>query len=301
MTKDQLTVTWNQLPQYDREGNELEYKIAEHPVTGYVTKVGTSTTDTTTGNTSTTFTNIQTQSYTVAKIWQNEDYAEKETNGNFTATFKLQKKTEGASADAKAASGEEWQDVTTKDVPGYADITLSTKTANDSNQKGTWQNLPMYTVDGKQITYRAVETKINGKNVDSTVGTGTNGAYMVSYAYDTVQTGDSPTFDGTKTTVTNRMIYGFVNLSKKAACLAPSITESDKDSLAGAEFSILKKNESTGAYENFVTGVKTDSNGNLQNSNGKYGKEKVSGRRHLQAAGDQGTGRLHGLEERRHL
>ncbi len=269
-----LKVTWDKLPKYDRDGNELQYKIVEHPVTGYVTEVGTSIADASTGNTRTTFTNIQTQSYTVAKIWQNEDYAEKGANGKFTATFKLQKKTEGASADAKAASGEEWQDVTTEDVSGYADITLSTTIANNSTQTGTWQNLPMYTVDGKQITYRAVETKINGKDVDSTAGAGTNGAYMVSYDYNAAQTGDSPAFGGTKTTVANRMIYGFVNLSKKAAYLAPSITESDKGSLEGAEFTIYKKNESTNQFEEYVTGVTTDSNGNLQNSKGKYGTQQ---------------------------
>ncbi len=275
-TGNDLTVTWNDLPMYDQNGNALEYKIVEHPVTGYVTEEGEPTTDDATGNTGTTFTNIESQSYTVKKIWQNANEAEKDSSNKFTATFKLQRKVEEQKTDGAAGDG--WTDVTTAEVPGYKDITLSTKTANDTSQKDTWTDLPKYTAEGKKIIYRAVETKINGKEVYSKDSTYTNGAYMVSYQYGTGaptdQVGKSPEFGDTQTTVTNRMIYGFVNLSKKAAYLAPSITSSGDGSLSGAAFKILKKNEATGKFDNYVTNVTTDTNGNLQNDKGKYGNEK---------------------------
>lgn len=276
---DKLTVTWNDLPKYDASGNELEYKIVEHTVTGYVTEQGNDITDKDTGNTSTTFTNIESQSYTVKKIWQNANEAEKAANGYFTATFKLQRKVDRQ--DTAGADGDGWTDVTTAQVAGYKDIVLDTKYANKT-LTGKWSNLPKYTSEKKKITYRAVETLINGKEVkcitdanDTSVNT--NGAYMVSYQYGTGaatdQVGKSAEFGDTQTTVTNRMIYGFVNLSKKAAYLAPSITSSGESSLSGATFKILKKN-SNGNFVDYVTGVTTDKNGNLQNTNGKYGKEQ---------------------------
>ena len=274
--ENDLTVTWNDLPMYDQSGKVLEYKIVEHPVTGYVTEEGDTTTNDTTGNISTTFTNIESQSYTVKKIWQNASEAEKDSSGKFTAIFKLQRKVEGQDTDGAAGDG--WTDVTAEQVPGYKDITLSTKTANDISKNDTWKDLPKYTAEGKQITYRAVETKINGIAVYSKDSTYTNGAYMVSYQYGTGaatdEPGKSPEFGDTQTTVTNRMIYGFVNLSKKAAYLAPSITSSGEGSLSGVTFKILKKNAKTGNFEDYVTNVTTDTNGNLQNKQGKYGKEE---------------------------
>ncbi|MDD6711852.1 MAG: SpaA isopeptide-forming pilin-related protein [Sharpea porci] len=235
---------WTNLPRYDRAGNALTYDVVEHDVDGYKTEK-TSTTDATSNTQTYTFTNIQLQNYTVKKIWQNTDYSEKTQDG-FKATFKLQQK----------VGTNSW-----KDVSGVDTKTLTTTSINDSTQQATWNNLPMYTTDGQEITYRAVETKINDVNVTND----TNGSYKVAYTYNN-QT--DPTFQNTETTATNHIIYGFVNLSKKAAYLASNVTE-DK-SLANVSFNIYKEDGKT----LYASNIKTDTNGNLINDNGKYGDEK---------------------------
>ena len=264
------TVTWENLPQYDSQGNELVYKVVEHPVEEYRTEFvsGDSNQEsktllsaflslfnaretTATYDTAYTFTNIQLQSYTVKKVWQNTDYAEK-TDTGFTAEFQLQQ---------KIGDGE-WQNVEGKTC------TLTSASANDTKSY-TWNDLPKYTADEKgnwyEITYRAVETEINGKPVEND----TNGSYIVTYQYDG---GDSAAFAGTETVATNRMVYGFVNLSKAAAYLAPSVTADDDKKLAGVVFDIYS---GTGASKTlYVSGIVTDANGNLtRNEDGTYGKE----------------------------
>ena len=98
--------------------------------------------------------------------------------------------------------------------------------------------------------------------------------------YVTVQAGCSiialaqePAFAGTETVATNRMVYGFVNLSKAAAYLAPSVTADDDKKLAGVVFDIYS---GTGASKTlYVSGIVTDENGNLTRSeDGTYGKER---------------------------
>ena len=287
------TVTWNDLPKYDLAGNELVYKVIEHPVAGYKTEVTTGTNNTP-YPTSYTFTNIELQSYTVQKIWQTTDYAEK-TDAGYTATFQLQQ---------KIGVDEKWVNVTGK---GYS-ITLTSTTANDDSKTKTWYNLPKYTTEGTEITYRAVETQINGKNVTGD----TNGSYIVSYRYfeqQKAQQGGNaeagvnagsgndeisaaqltgkiePAFGDTETVATNRMIYGFVNLSKQAAYLAPGITpaqtpatsadgtqSSANVSLAGVTFDLYKVD--TGNETLYASDIVTNANGNLVNEDGKYGKEK---------------------------
>ena len=272
------SVTWSDLPKYDRSGNELVYKVIEHPVDGYKTEIttdadsssdaGTSTDADNTYATRYTFTNIELQSYTVRKIWQNADYAEKASDGNYTATFKLQQKT-GENSD--------WTDVTSEMVKGYQPVTLSTKQVNGTEEY-TWKNLPKYTADGAEITYRAVETEINGISVKNN----TNGAYVASYSYGLYgETSDNstdrsePAFQDTLTTVTNRMIYGFVNLSKAAAYLAPGVTTSEGKKLAGIKFDIYKGEAGSiqSGAKPYVSDVITDRNGNLVNKKGLYGFE----------------------------
>ena len=267
-TAENQSVTWTQLPQCDRDGNELVYKVVEHPVAGYKTEVASKDTNKTqntslftafvslftSGNTTVTydteytFTNIELQSYTVKKAWQNTDYAEK-TDGGFTATFQLQQ---------QVAGSDNWTDV------AGAVQTLTATNAN-APQSHTWGDLPKYTTDGKQITYRAVETKINGK----AVADNTNGAYIVTYQYDNV---DSPAFAGTETIATNRMVYGFVNLSKAAAYLASSVTADGDKKLAGVVFNIYSGTDTSKTP--YVSNVVTDANGNLtRNDDGTYGGE----------------------------
>ena len=249
---DSQTVGWTDLPKYDRNGKALVYQVVEHPLQGYKTEIATNGDSVTPYATQYTFTNIELQSYTVKKIWQNTDDAEK-ADKRFTATFQLQQK-EGTNG--------EWKDVEGQEIP------LISTSANDRTKEHTWQNLPKYTTDGKEITYRAVETQINGKNVTNN----TNGSYMVSYAYDGTKT--QPSFKGTETTATNRMIYGFVNLSKKAAYLAPGVTEND-GKLKGVKFNIYQGNGLIGEdTKPYVSDVETDENGNLINTNGKYGTEQ---------------------------
>ena len=264
-------VKWTNLPKYDREGNELVYRVAEHPLTGYKTEVASKDTNKTqntslftafvslftSGNTTVTydteytFTNIELQSYTVTKVWQNTDYAEK-TDGGFTATFQLQQ---------QVAGSDNWTDVA-------GAVQTFTATKANATQSHTWGDLPKYTTDGKQITYRAVETKINGK----AVADNTNGAYIVTYQYDN---GDSPAFAGTETIATNRMVYGFVNLSKAAAYLAPGIAvdEEGNKKLEGVVFDIYSGTDTSKTP--YVSNVVTDANGNLtRNRDGTYGKER---------------------------
>ncbi|WP_455721454.1 Cna B-type domain-containing protein [Agathobacter sp.] len=268
-----LRVEWTNLPKYDREGNLLEYKVIEHPVGNYKTEVTTEE-DTTQNKTIYNFTNIELQSYTVEKIWQNESYAQK-TDKGFTATFKLQQQIE--KTDSTSQSG--WTDV--KDEKGnLKTITLTAVSAKPiPAPTGTWDNLPKFTTAGEQITYRAVETHINGITVDE--NTNSNGSYIASYKYGNATSADqtSPQFGDTQTVVTNRMIYGFVNLSKKAAYLAPGITDventnTEKVSLQGIKFDIYRLDGLDNKEVLYASDIVTDANGNLQNENGKYGKEK---------------------------
>lgn len=257
------TVTWTDLPKYDLEGNQLTYRVIEYTIDGYKTVVSMkpdiSTVDPSKSVTDYTFTNIELQNYTVKKIWQNTDYSEK-TESGYTATFKLQQ---------KVGTNGEWSDVSETEAKP---ITLISTTVNDKSQTGTWTNLPKYTVDGDKITYRAVETKINGKDVTDN----TNGAYAVSYEYKGKNTEDTakaePSFQDTETIATNRIIYGFVNLSKTAAYLAPDVTEGGK--LSDIKFDIYKVDPDTKEETKYASDVETDSKGNLINEKGKYGNEK---------------------------
>lgn len=235
------TLTWSDLPKYDREGKKLLYKVVEHPIAGYKIEYDEKAY-------TYTFTNIELQNYTVKKKWQNTDYAEKEGSG-FTATFQLQQ---------KIADGE-WNDVEGKTC------TLISNTANDKNQSCTWAALPKYTTDGRGISYRAVETEINGKSVSGN----TNGSYIVTYQYDGT---DSPAFAGTETVATNRMVYGFVNLSKAAAYLDPGVTPDGSKKLKDVVFDIYS---GTGTSKTlYASGIKTDDNGTLiRNDDGTYGTE----------------------------
>ncbi len=248
--------SWTNLPKYDKDGNILLYKVEEKSLKGYTTEITSNESLLSSYATEYTFTNIELQNYTVEKIWQNTDYAEKTSNGSFTAKFKLQK---------KVADGD-WTDLTTSDVKSYKDITLSSKKAN-ATVTGTWKNLPKYTAAGEEISYRAVETQINGKELTGDC----NGAYKVTYTYGS-DNEVTPQFADTKTTATNRMIYGFVNLSKSAAYLAPEITDK-QESLEGVSFDIYSISNGVVSSKAYVTGVKTDSNGHLISSDGKYGSE----------------------------
>ncbi len=275
------SISWKNLPKYNRDGEELQYKVEEHSLSGY--KIMDSVEEKDANNvTKYTFINLETQSYTVKKIWQNASEAEKDSKGSFTAVFKLQKQIDGENTWSDVTAVDEWSDVNTQGKTGYSTVTLSSKDAN-ATETGAWQNLPKYTKEGKKITYRAVETSINGKTVNAE--TATNGAYMVSYCYgdtgsNTTASHDAPVFGDTQTTVTNRMIYGFVNLSKKAAYLSPSVQARTKEdgqqetevSLEGVTFDIY---QGTGDSKKlYVSNVTTDANGNLENTNGKYGNEQ---------------------------
>ena len=106
------------------------------------------------------------------KIWKNSADGQ-DGNGKYSATFQLQQQIEGSS---------DWTDVT------GAIYTLTSDVANDDTQSYTWNSLPKYTSEGKQITYRAVETKINGVDVSgdshaADVNGYSSGSYIVTYQY----------------------------------------------------------------------------------------------------------------------
>ena len=279
-TATQQTVIWSNLPKYDRNGDELEYCVVEHPLEGYGTETEHPTQpislNTLQNNQDPVMynykiTNIELQSYTVKKVWQNTDYAEKADSG-FTATFKLQQKVEGG----------EWEDV--KDEKGKTKIcTLISTSANDDTKSETWEALPKYTTDGKEISYRAVETDINGKPVSNN----TNGSYIVTYQYYDGNEVDGKTvlknesaFADIGTVATNRMVYGFVNLSKAAAYLAPGVTPDGSKKLKNVVFDIYSGTGTTKTL--YASGIKTDENGNLiRNDDGTYGtghKYLISGK-----------------------
>lgn len=150
------------------------------------------------------------------------------------------------------------------DVEGIDPITITISgDSEETTGSDTWYNLPIYTASGEEIVYRAVETHINGIPVENN----NNRDYIVTYGYD----GGSavPTFEGTKTTATNRMVYGFVNMSKTAAYLDPGVHDLETR-LQNVTFAIYKKGVSTP----YVSNIKTDANGNLlRNEDGTYGYE----------------------------
>lgn len=241
--------------------------MIEHAVTGYTGNATPTSVTTTPANAATptnvcySFTNIELQSYTVTKTWampNDVSYLPKDSSGKFTSTFKLQQ---------RIGNGP-WTDCT---APG-----TRTLTANE-NASGIWTNLPKYTTDGTPITYRAVETHING----TAIATDTDGNYIVTYDYDKDGTSPdnkaNPAFDDTRTDATNRLVYGFVDLSKMAAYLASGheVTKTDlrNPKLSGVEFTIQKKG-ADGRYADYATEVLTGNNGRLINAQGKYGKEQ---------------------------
>ena len=260
--------TWSGLPKYDRDGNALIYKVVEHTVDGYSTYLTASKTrENDLYATNYTFVNVENQSYAVKKVWDIPSdavsYAPKTNQAKFTATFKLQQKVN--------EDGSDWTDVQ------GTDITLSSAVEEVNTAKtATWSDLPKYDQNGKQLIYRAVETKVNNSNVENN----TNTAYVASYQYgsgdDASDRANESLFGDTMTTVTNRMVYGFANLAKKAAYLAKDgiIADTNNGSLQGVSFDIYKLDTTNNEETLYVSGVKTDANGNLINSNGKYGTEE---------------------------
>lgn len=263
--------TWDNLPKYDRNGKELEYKVVEHDIAGYTTDIQPKKKDDkATYDTEYVFTNTELQNYTVKKVWKNTEYAERDKNNRFSATFKLQRR-------LATATDVAWEDVVTT-AEGKADsyvITLTSDTAY-STASYTWKDLPEYTVDGREIVYRAVETRINNVAVDT--ASNSNGAYIVTYQYGSDEgsvVDKVPEFTNTVTVATNRMVYGFVNMSKSAAYLTSgtvSVSPTNKK-LENVTFDIYPV--ISGIYkskEPYIKGVHTDSNGNLVcNDDGTYG------------------------------
>lgn len=292
------TFWWRNLPKFDLKENELEYKVVEHTVNGYATTEALVEEKTDADDTkyfSYSFTNVELQDYTVKKNWINADYAQKD-NDKFTATFQLQQKIgDGA-----------WRPVTTpapegSDEPVPVTVTLSTERVNakagDKAGEGedenagedageeedelthTWDALPKYTQDGVPITYRAVETFINGEEVRTVeteingekVKNDTNGSYIVTYTYDKADNEGEAAHAGTVTEATNRMVYGFVNLTKSTAYLdskTSAVNVTDSKPMKDVTFDLYYGSETTP----YLTGLTTNAQGNLVcNADGSYG------------------------------
>ncbi|MDY2558785.1 MAG: SpaA isopeptide-forming pilin-related protein [Candidatus Faecousia sp.] len=270
---------WPLVPKFNREGQVLEYTVVEHPLSGYdfdggadkqraqpsafqavlnLFRTAKTAPDAYEAANSFTYTNIELQDYKVQKVWQTTDYAQKAPDGTYTATFRLEQ---------KVGDGD-WIPVEGRDpislTAAYADI------ASGKEISGSWTALPKYLPDGTPITYRGVEVIINGVDVHrvETAAVDTNDAYIVTYKYGEEET---PAFANTLTVATNRMVYGFVNLSKKAAYLAANGIAED-GSLAGVQFDIYS---GTGNDKTlYASGITTDASGNLtRNADGTYGTE----------------------------
>ena len=287
---DPYEVSWSNLPKFTVDGTEILYKIEEQESElifyssryAVVYDYGEDIANGDSSNIFTTYTrteivkNIELQQFSITKVWKNIDsYTQWLRKNLWHSYFTLQKKV-----------GEDgtWETATTIDGTSeqfYIDVwnPYSTDTYT------TWHWFPRYTSDGERIYYRAVETTINGISVTGTDSVtnsgGTNGSYIETYV-----AGD----DGKSATTTNRLVYGFVNLKKTDAYLEnSSITEEtttvepsaspsaspspEPTALSGVEFKLQIKN-SNGTYSDYVTGIKTDENGNLINTNGKYGTEQ---------------------------
>jgi len=294
------TITWANLPKYDIDGNELQYRVVEYCPAGYRVEyaegTGAEPSDATSENGLTEYTylpvNVQLQNYTVEKQWQKTADANTvivKINGVsayvFTSEFKLMQKAEGDEAASEAdrphvlfvyndssleraliaavdgSVNVEFPDGT---VFTGADITGS---INGEYAQPVWTELSMFTAAGsKQITYWAEETKINGYAVTNDK---TND-YAVSYSYSDTGAG-VPEFTGSKTAAVNRMVYGFVNLSKQAAYLAPEVTGTGAK-LSGIVFDIYRVTPEGESL--YASDIVTDEDGQLINNNGKYGTEE---------------------------
>ena len=170
-----------------------------------------------------------------------------------------------------------WQDVLLANGEPYP-FTLSA----DGNWTKTLEDLPVAEVykDAEGNTgvlyalyFRAVEI--------SEVGTDNVPAGALNYIdvtdYTTIEKNPDHYYDKATeqnySIIHNRMVYGYVNLSKTAAYLAAPGDMKENGNLKGVSFDIEKKNDE-GEFEPYVTGVMTNESGNLINNAGKYGTEQ---------------------------
>lgn len=146
-----------------------------------------------------TFRNTTTTSYSVEKVWDDNDNNNDTRPESISVT--LQRSTDGTT----------WTDVGTAQ-------TLS----NENSWIYNWESLDAYTESGDSYTYRVVET-VNGEAVASggTVAGAHNSAYSVSYTNNTTLT------DGTTgTEITNTLQTGKLEVTKTVTGSGGSTTQS---------------------------------------------------------------------------
>lgn len=231
---------------------------------------------------------LNSTSLVVTKKWDDEQGDPQDYRPD-SLSFVLQKRgivvrDEGSTGDITSqTSGEgeialtDWHDVMLADDKPYT-FTLSangqwTKKLTDLPVAEVYKDENGNTGVLYSLYFRAVEKCLDNENSTGRVPVGAPN-YIDVTDYRTESTDHYFDNDNTKqnySNIHNRMVYGYVNLSKTAAYLAPGITENGK--LEGVSFDIEKKNDE-GEFEPYVTGVITDASGNLINNAGKYGTEQ---------------------------
>ena len=240
-TDETLTVEWNNLPKKTDDGSDISYEVREaNAPAGYNVYSENQATDDG-KEIDYTFYNIQSQSFTVKKSWRDVISLAPSDSGNYTASGILQKQVEG----------EEW---TNMESPAYEwsfSNTLAEAQAQDNVFEKSFENLDMYTKDGKTIKYRAVEQKINGHDVSGY----------------TDFTGYTESTD-TCTHITNR--YNVITL-----VITKYDEEDETNKLSGVTFGLFED----GNQEPVVSGT-TDSNGQVVlylTKLGNYTLKEISG------------------------
>lgn len=188
--KDGPSVSWDHMPAYDEDGNEMSYKAVECTRNSwYRCHEEIKTTDENTGKKdSYTFTNIQLLDYSIKKVWSKNNRVLPTNIDTFRAKFKMQR---------KVGDDGVWEDLLdNNDIPITREINTYYR-ANVATAYSTLRKLDKYTVDNNRIYYRAVETDIN------------NVSQLLNKAYTMVNTdleqGGTVYSDNDETAITNTL------------------------------------------------------------------------------------------------
>jgi len=261
-------VKWEGLPTVDKDGHDVAYRVTEVTHSGYVIynsdKAGktaenvdkrVSTRVQSTDEVITyTFTNIETTGFEVDKNWL---YVVPEiipsTESSFSAAGILEQHIEGAAADSWSDATDFYSryDAITPQVLQWS-ITTSKTDVVDASYTGTYTftELPLYTEEGKKITYKAKETKINNQELE---GASPYTDYDILYNNET----------SGKTVITNVFKVVELSFTKKDA--------TSLDELENVTFALYETTKTGNTYnpvdlENAtpIYSAQTDSDGNWE-------------------------------------
>ncbi len=178
MDKDKniLQVSWEGLPAKNEAGEDISYHVVEGAIEGYEQKYDIKVSDdnkTITYN----FVNIELQDYTVKKVWKDTIKGiQCMSDGTYKAEGILQMKLESSS---------EWTNLEDR---SWSFTNTYDETKDASVNSYTFKDLPEYDpLTGERICYRAVEQRINGKDIMGSEGEA-YGLYTTEYDTSLEQT-----------------------------------------------------------------------------------------------------------------